>query len=247
MALVRESPLAGWGHFYKRGLDLLGSAAGLALFAIPMALIAIGVRLSGSGPVIFRQERMSLNGQRFMLFKFRTMQHVQAEATPLQDMACGTEGWTLRNDHRVTPFGRFLRRTSLDELPQLINVLKGELSIVGPRPHALQAKAANQLYYEAVEGYFARHRVKPGITGLWQVLRLRDAGPSDFQEWIYYDVEYARHRSLWLDWQILLFTPLTMFAPRSLDRLANKLAARGICSDSGRNRPSHETQVPGSP
>src|SRR5262249_1767941 len=127
---LRESPLTGWGVITKRTLDIVGGTMALLLFAIPMAVISLLIALSGSGPVIFRQEGMSLNGQRFKLFKFRTMKHVDVEAQALNDVGRGTEAWTSPNDDRVTSIGRFLRRTSLDELPQLFNVLLGEMSLV---------------------------------------------------------------------------------------------------------------------
>ena len=115
---------------------------------------------------------------------------------------------------RVTKVGRFIRKTSIDELPQLFNVLKGELSVVGPRPHALQAKAANQLYYEAVEGYFARHRVKPGVTGWAQVRYSYGASVEDAIEKMQYDLYYVKHMSLMFDLMIALETIKTVVLRR---------------------------------
>jgi len=198
---LRESPLAGWGNLSKRTLDIVGSAAALAIFAIPMLLIALAVRLSGPGPAIFRQERMSLNGQRFKLFKFRTMQHVQAEALALIDGASGTEAWTKPNDTRVTKFGRFLRRTSLDELPQLFNVLIGEMSLVGPRP---ERPELIQKFREDWRGYMLRQNVKAGITGWAQINGLR--GHSSLKKRLQYDLFYIRNWSLMFDLRILGMT-----------------------------------------
>jgi lipopolysaccharide/colanic/teichoic acid biosynthesis glycosyltransferase len=122
-----------------------------------------------------------------------------------------------RDDPRVTRVGRFIRKTSIDELPQLFNVLKGELSIVGPRPHALAAKADNQLYYEAVEGYFARHRVKPGMTGWAQIHGWR--GETDtvdkIMQRVNHDLYYIENWSLWLDLKIVLLTPISLFTQRN--------------------------------
>ena len=136
--------------------------------------------------------------------------------------------WTVQfkidNDPRVTKIGPWLRRSNIDELPQLFNVLLGQMSLVGPRP---SPDSENQL---CPEWRRTRLSVKPGITGLWQVLRLRNPHASDFQEWIYYDVEYARHRSLWLDLQILLYTPVAMFAARRLNGFAGRLERHGICT-----------------
>ena len=137
-------------------------------------------------------------------------------------------------DPRLTRIGAFYRRYNIDELPQIVNVLAGQMSFVGPRP---SPDHENQL----CPGWRrTRLSMRPGITGLWQIMRLRDASDSDFQEWIYYDVEYARHRSLWLDMQILLHTPLIMFAPRLLRHFAQALQRRGICVHAGRLRHKHD-------
>jgi Undecaprenyl-phosphate glucose phosphotransferase len=198
---LRESPLTGWGRVAKRTLDVVGSIAALIIFAIPMAIIAALIRLSGSGPVIFRQERMSLNGQRFMLFKFRTMNHVAAEVQTLRDSGKGVEAWTRPNDDRITPLGRFLRRTSLDELPQLFNVLLGEMSLVGPRP---ERPELIQRFREDWRGYMLRQNVKAGITGWAQINGLR--GHTSLKKRLQYDLFYIRNWSLMFDLRILGMT-----------------------------------------
>jgi exopolysaccharide biosynthesis polyprenyl glycosylphosphotransferase len=198
---VRETPLTGWGHVTKRTLDLVGGAAALLVFGVPMAIIAAVIRLTGPGPVIFRQERMSLNGQRFKLFKFRTMTHVDAEAQALRDAGKGTDAWTRPDDDRVTPIGKFLRRTSLDELPQLFNVLLGEMSLVGPRP---ERPELIQRFREDWRGYMLRQNVKAGMTGWAQINGLR--GNSSLKKRLQYDLFYIRNWSLMFDLRILGLT-----------------------------------------
>lgn len=204
---VRESPLAGWGRVSKRGLDLCGGLAALAVFCIPMFIIAAIVRLSGPGPVIFRQERMSLNGQRFKIFKFRTMKHVDAEIQALRDANKGTEAWTRPDDERITPFGRFLRRTSLDELPQLFNVILGEMSLVGPRP---ERPELIERFRDDWRGYMLRQNVKAGMTGWAQVNGLR--GDTSLKKRLQYDLFYIRNWSLMFDLRILGLTVFRGFS-----------------------------------
>jgi len=198
---LRESPLTGWGHITKRSLDLIGASGALLVFALPMLVIAGLIRLSGAGPVIFRQERMSLNGQRFKLFKFRTMRHICSEQQALEDHGKGTEAWTQPDDDRVTPFGRFLRKTSLDELPQLFNVLLGEMSLVGPRP---ERPELIQRFREDWRGYMLRQNVKAGMTGWAQINGLR--GNSSLKKRLQYDLFYIRNWSIMFDLRILGLT-----------------------------------------
>ncbi len=204
---VRESPLGGWGRVAKRALDLVGGVALLALFAVPMLAIAIAVRVSGRGSVIFRQDRISLNGQRFKIFKFRTMRDVEAERRPPGDAGDGTEAWTKPNDDRVTACGRFLRRTSLDELPQLLNVVIGEMSLVGPRP---ERPELIERFRDDWRGYMLRQNVKAGITGWAQVNGLR--GDTSLRKRLQYDLFYIRNWSLWFDLRILWMTLFRGFA-----------------------------------
>ena len=204
---VRESPLAGWGGVFKRVVDVVGALLALALFAVPMAVIAAIVRASGPGPVIFRQDRMSLNGQRFEIFKFRTMHHVQSEVQAMRDAGRGTEAWTAKNDDRITRIGRFLRRTSLDELPQLLNVLLGEMSLVGPRP---ERPELIQRFRDDWRGYMLRQNVKAGITGWAQVNGLR--GNTSLRKRLQYDLFYIRNWSVLFDLRILWMTMFLGFA-----------------------------------
>jgi putative colanic acid biosynthesis UDP-glucose lipid carrier transferase len=194
-------PIEGWGVFQKRVEDFAVALAGLALAAPAMALIALAIKLDSKGPVIFRQRRHGYNHCIIEVLKFRTM-------TVLEDgnsVAQATKG-----DRRVTRIGRFLRNTSLDELPQLINVLRGDMSIVGPRPHAL---AHNSYYEDLVENYANRHRVKPGMTGWAQIHGYRGeiVHPQKMAERVRYDLEYIENWSIWLDLKIIFMTPLFGF------------------------------------
>lgn len=199
---VRESPLSlGWGRIAKRVVDLVGGCLALAIFAVPMLIIAILVRRSGPGPIMFRQERMSLNNQRFRIFKFRTMNDVGAEQQALRDAGKGTDAWTGADDPRITKIGRFLRRTSLDELPQLLNVILGEMSLVGPRPERPELIVR---FRENWRGYVLRQNVKAGMTGWAQVNGLR--GDTSLRKRLQYDLFYIRNWSLMFDLRILWMT-----------------------------------------
>lgn len=197
---VSEVPLAGWSPFIKRLSDLL--LAGMATVALlpVMLLLALAIKLDSPGPVLFRQKRYGYNNRLIEVFKFRSMYHHRRDAN--------AERQTTRNDDRVTRVGRFIRKTSLDELPQLLNVLLGSMSMVGPRPHATATKAAGVLFEEAVEQYSARHRVKPGITGWAQVNGYR--GETDtldkIEKRVEYDLEYIENWSVWFDLYILFRT-----------------------------------------
>ena len=189
----------------KRALDVLGALAGLVLLGPVLLLIAIAIKLDSKGPVFFKQRRYGFNNKFVEIYKFRSM---YAEATDANANRLVTKG-----DPRVTRVGRFIRKTSLDELPQLINVVfTGNMSLVGPRPHAIQAKAAEHLYDEAVDGYFARHRVKPGITGWAQINGWR--GETDSREKILrrveHDLYYIENWSILFDLYIVLRTPFAL-------------------------------------
>jgi exopolysaccharide biosynthesis polyprenyl glycosylphosphotransferase len=206
MLSVRESPLVGWGMVTKRAVDLVGSIAGLIVFAIPMAIIALLVRMSGPGPVIFRQERCGLNGRRFVFYKFRSMcEDAHARREEVAHLSERELAWKIPNDPRLTPVGRWLRKFSIDEWPQLWNVLKGDMSLVGPRP----------AIPEEVEQYKRwqrrRLRMRPGLTCLW-VVNGRDR--VDFETWMKLDMEYIDNWSLGLDWKIILRTIPSMISGR---------------------------------
>lgn len=197
---VAQAPLRGWSPLLKRMEDVcLGSVC--LIIVLPLMLcIALAIKLSSPGPVLFLQKRYGYNNRLIEVCKFRSMYVAQSD----QDGAVQTR----RDDRRVTPVGRFIRKTSLDELPQLFNVLQGSMSLVGPRPHATATKAANILFEDAVEEYAARHRVKPGITGWAQVNGYR--GETDtlekIQKRVEYDLEYIEQWSLWFDLYILCRT-----------------------------------------
>lgn len=198
-------PLEGWGGFVKTLEDkVLGTI--LFIAAIPVLLaIALAIRLQGPGPIFFRQQRHGFNNEVFRIYKFRTM--TVTEDGDRVDQA-------KKNDPRVTPLGRFLRRTSLDELPQLINVIKGEMSLVGPRPHAL---AHNHAYAQTIENYSGRHKMKPGITGWAQVNGYRGETSENEQmaERVRYDLAYIDNWSPWFDLKILVLTVAAVLFPKN--------------------------------
>lgn len=199
----RECPMLGLGGVSKRALDILGALAGLAIFGPLMLLIAIAVRLSGPGRVIFKQRRVGLAGEVFKIYKFRTM-------VPLSKDDDTEPSWTTRDDPRITRLGAFLRRTSLDELPQLINVLQGRMSLVGPRP---ERPELIDRFREDWRGYMLRQHVKAGITGWAQVNGLR--GDTSLKKRLQYDLFYVRHWSLWFDVRILFMTVFRGFVHRN--------------------------------
>lgn len=193
---VCETPFDGINGLVKRVSDLVLAALILLLISPCMLAAAIGVKLSSPGPVIFKQRRYGLAGEEITVYKFRSM-------TVCEDGEAIAQA--TRNDPRITPFGAFLRKTSIDELPQFINVLQGRMSIVGPRPHAV---AHNEMYRKLIKGYMVRHKVKPGITGWAQVNGLRGETESleKMKARIEYDLDYLRNWSLWLDLRIILRT-----------------------------------------
>jgi putative colanic acid biosynthesis UDP-glucose lipid carrier transferase len=194
---VQRRPLSGWGAPLKRSEDLLLASAMLVLLFPVLSIIALAIKIDSRGPVIFRQERYGFNNNRIMVLKFRTMHHdPNPDPTVIQ---------ARRNDPRVTRVGAVLRRTSLDELPQLLNVLRGDMSLIGPRPHAA---AHNQKYARLINGYLARHRMKPGITGWAQVNGLRGETETTDQmkRRLQYDLFYIANWSLLLDIKVLLMT-----------------------------------------
>jgi len=193
---VCDTPFTGVNGVVKRASDIVFAGAILLLILPLLLLVALAIRLTSPGPAIFVQRRYGLDGEEIQVYKFRTMTVAEDGATVVQ---------AQRGDKRVTPLGAFLRRTSLDELPQFINVLQGRMSVVGPRPHAV---AHNELYRKLVKGYMVRHKVKPGITGAAQVNGFR--GETDtlekMQGRIEHDLDYLRNWSLKLDVLIILKT-----------------------------------------
>jgi putative colanic acid biosynthesis UDP-glucose lipid carrier transferase len=201
---VCESPFYGVRGFAKRVSDVLISSLALLLLSPVLAAVALGVRLSSPGPVLYKQKRYGLDGREIVVYKFRSLSVVED----------GEKSYTQvsRDDARVTPFGKFIRKTSLDELPQLFNVLLGNMSIVGPRPHAV---AVNETYRRQIPGYMVRHKVKPGITGWAQVNGYRGGDDLDSMTMrISLDLEYLRHWSLGLDLIIILKTAAMIWRDR---------------------------------
>ena len=198
---ICESPFTGTNRLVKRISDLLLASLILLLVAPVMLVVAIGVKLGSAGPVIFKQRRNGLDGEEISVYKFRSM--TTMDNGPVVQQA-------TRDDPRITPFGAFIRRTSLDELPQFINVLQGQMSIVGPRPHAV---AHNEMYRQLIKAYMVRHKVKPGITGWAQVNGHRGETETieKMQARVEYDLEYLRNWTLGLDLVIILRTIKTVF------------------------------------
>lgn len=197
---IQERPIDGWRSVQKRVFDILVSGVAFMATAPIMLVVAIAIKLESRGPVFFRQKRVGFNGRIFEVVKFRSMYQADTDHD--------AEKQTGRNDRRVTWVGRFIRRTSIDELPQIFNVLAGDMSIVGPRPHALKTTAGGMELNQAVSDYAARHRVRPGITGLAQVNGLRGELDSidKLKERVRYDIEYIENWTLFLDIQILMRT-----------------------------------------
>lgn len=198
--IVAAGPLDLYDRLVKRAFDT-SSALIVLLMLFPVLLaIALAVRLTSPGPVLFRQTRIGRGNALFTMFKFRSMYVGTLDGSGHRS--------TARDDDRVTPVGRFLRRTSLDELPQLLNVLRGDMSIVGPRPHALGSRAANKLFWEVDQRYWGRHATKPGLTGLAQVRGFRGATliEDDLKNRLQADLEYLDHWSIWRDIKIIALT-----------------------------------------
>lgn len=198
---IYETPFKSVEGLVKRAADIVFSCLAIAIMALPMVIIAIGIRFSSPGPVIFKQRRYGVHGEQIEVWKFRTM-------TVCEDGSDVPQA--RRNDPRITRFGVFLRKTSLDELPQFFNVLQGTMSVVGPRPHAV---VHNEYYRSRIQGYMLRHKVKPGITGLAQVSGFR--GETDtldkMEGRIRLDLEYIGNWSPLLDLKIVLLTIIKGF------------------------------------
>jgi Undecaprenyl-phosphate glucose phosphotransferase len=199
---LRESPLHGWNAVAKRAFDVAFSAVLLAALAPLLLLLGLAVRLTSRGPALFRQERMGLDGQRFGMLKFRTMKvGAEEESGPV---------WAQAGDARRTAIGAFLRRFSLDELPQFVNVLRGEMSVVGPRP---ERPVFVERFRQTVPGYMLRHKVKSGLTGWAQIHGLR--GNTSLERRIEYDLQYIERWSFWLDLKIIALTVVRVLFDRN--------------------------------
>jgi putative colanic acid biosysnthesis UDP-glucose lipid carrier transferase len=205
LATVQKKPISEWNVLLKACEDYVIAVLALFVFLPAMAAIALAIKLDSGGPVLFRQRRHGFNHRVFSVYKFRTM-------TVAQDGEEVTQA--RRADPRVTRVGRILRKTSLDELPQLLNVLSGDMSLVGPRPHAL---VHNDHYSRLLENYASRHRVKPGLTGWAQIngWRGETSTPEAMEQRVRHDLEYIDNWSIWFDLKILFLTPIFGFASRS--------------------------------
>ena len=201
---VFDKPLSGWNSLLKNIEDKILAALALIVLSPVMALVALAIKMDSPGPAIFRQKRYGFNNELIEMYKFRSMYIDQSDAKATK--------LVTKNDPRVTRVGRFIRKTSLDELPQFFNVLRGELSLVGPRPHATHAKAKDNLYTDVVDGYFARHRVKPGITGWAQINGWRGETDTEdkIQRRVEHDLFYIENWSLLFDLYILAKTPFSL-------------------------------------
>jgi len=202
---ICDSPLQGMSGFWKRVFDVVLASIALVFTSPVLLAVALAIKQSSPGSVLFKQRRYGLNGEEILVYKFRSM--TVCEDGPV--VAQATE-----RDSRVTPLGAFLRRTSLDELPQIFNVLEGKMSFVGPRPHAV---AHNEEYRKLINGYMIRHKVRPGITGWAQVngLRGETSTVDKMHRRVQYDLDYLRNWSLWLDLKILARTALTVVNDRN--------------------------------
>ncbi len=201
---ISKAPMQDWWGVVKWLEDVAISMIALIFLFPALVVIAVAIKIDSPGPVLFRQRRFGFNNNEFYVYKFRTMHQALCDYGGAQA--------TTRNDPRVTPFGRLLRRTSLDELPQLLNVLRGEMSIVGPRAHPVDMRLGDQLIHHRIREYAARHRVKPGITGLAQVNGNRGEVRSveKAEQRVKYDLLYIKNWSVWLDLEIILMTVFKM-------------------------------------
>ena len=206
---ILDKPINDWDSVAKRTFDIVFSLLGIILFSPIMLATAIAIKLDSKGPVLFKQKRHGFNNEVIEVYKFRSMYTHLSDPTARNAVTKG--------DPRVTPVGRFLRKSSIDELPQIFNVFKGELSLVGPRPHAVLAQTQDRTYSDVVEGYFARHRVKPGVTGWAQINGWR--GEIDNDEKIQFrtafDLHYIENWSLLFDIKILMLTTVVGFVNKN--------------------------------
>ncbi len=201
---IFDKPIADWNMVIKTLFDRVAGLLILILLAPVMLITAVAVKLDSPGPVFFRQRRLGFNNEIIEILKFRSLYHEHADPNARRVVTKG--------DSRVTRVGRFIRKTSIDELPQLLNVLRGELSLVGPRPHAIEAPTANRVWEEVVDSYFARHRVRPGLTGWAQINGWRGEldTPEKLEKRVECDLYYIENWSLGFDLYILFRTPFAL-------------------------------------
>jgi lipopolysaccharide/colanic/teichoic acid biosynthesis glycosyltransferase len=187
----------------KTIIDVILATIGIILLAVPMILVALVIKIDSPGPALFRQIRVGFRAKPFLVYKFRTMRH----AAPAAPSSARNAAITLDNDPRITRLGRFLRRSRLDELPQLFNIIKGDMSLIGPRPEAL---ALSEWYATELPFYHYRHIIKPGVTGWAQINQGHVADVADVREKLHYDFYYVKNYSVWLDILIMIRTAQTM-------------------------------------
>ena len=206
---IYKRPLDGRKAFEKRIFDIVFASLALVLFMPLMLVIAALIKLDSPGPVLFKQRRHGFNNKPIAVLKFRSMYTDQCDPTAVKQVR--------RGDARVTRIGRFIRRASIDELPQFVNVLRGELSLVGPRPHAMSARTGDIIYDQVTEAYSARHKVKPGVTGWAQINGLRGEmnTPEKIKARVEHDLYYIENWSIWLDFKIMLLTPWSLVATKN--------------------------------
>lgn len=196
---IRNVPLTNTANMLtKRLMDIVGSLVGIVLTSPIMLICAIAVKATSRGPVVFKQERVGLHGKHFSMYKFRSME----QQKPSEEQ----KAWTVKNDPRVTNVGKIMRKTSLDELPQLFNILKGDMSLVGPRP---ERPLFVDKFKEEIPRYMVKHQVRPGLTGWAQVNGYR--GDTSIRKRIEYDLYYIENWTVWLDVKIIFMTFFTGF------------------------------------
>jgi exopolysaccharide biosynthesis polyprenyl glycosylphosphotransferase len=206
---LAERPLRRWNAIAKRAEDIVISSVALIFLGPLMLIVALAVKLDSPGPALFRQRRHGFNNREIEVYKFRSMR------TDMADPTGGAQ--TRRGDQRITRIGGFLRRSSIDELPQILNVLRGEMSLVGPRPHPVGMRTKDMLCHEIVETYAHRHRVKPGITGWAQINGSRGATsePEQLRRRVDLDLYYIEHWSILLDLKIMFQTAHSLIATKN--------------------------------
>ncbi|MHA6297971.1 sugar transferase [Devosia sp. CAU 1758] len=206
---MEDTPVRSFNLTLKRVIDIVGAVAGLTLLAPLLIIVALVIKATSPGPVFFRQDREGLDGKSFQVLKFRSMRVDSCDISGIAQ--------TVQNDARLTPVGRFIRKTSIDELPQLVNVLVGDMSLVGPRPHVPGMLAGGQAYRDLVPYYGDRLAMRPGITGWAQANGLR--GPTHdnrlARERVDHDLAYIQNFSIWLDMNILVRTLVREFVTGS--------------------------------